>query len=141
MALVVFPGHPWTTRRPRLGTEFKAGPWVLREQGSGTRSIFEAALPDWGLEPRDLCVALELPSNETVRAAVEAGAGVTVISRLVARNAIKAGNLVAIEMPLPRRHFFALRHKERYVTKAEQAFLALISDMVKPPETAAKVTA
>ena len=45
--------------------------WVLREPGSGTRSAFEAALAAAGLAPGALPVALELPSNEAVRAAVE----------------------------------------------------------------------
>lgn len=46
---------------------------VIREAGSGTRSAFEAALERFGLTSRLLNVALELPSNEAVRAAVGAG--------------------------------------------------------------------
>ena len=54
--------------------------WVLREPGSGTRSGFEHALEALGLLPHDLRVALELPSNEAVRAAVEAGMGAAAMS-------------------------------------------------------------
>jgi hypothetical protein len=32
-----------------------------------------------------------------------------------------------VTLPLPRRHFFVVRHKERYTTKAAQAFVALVS--------------
>ena len=127
LVLVVPREHPWARRAPRSAKEIKAGPWVLREPGSGTRAIFEAALPRLGLAPADLAVALEVPSNEAVRAAVEAGSGVTAISRLVVANAIKAGTLVAVKLALPRRHFFVLRHKERYTTKAAQAFVDLVS--------------
>jgi hypothetical protein len=42
-------------------------------------------------------------------------------------NAIKAGTLAAVKLALPRRHFFVLRHKERYATKAAQAFVELVS--------------
>jgi DNA-binding transcriptional LysR family regulator len=125
MILVAAPDHPWAARRPRLSADFAAGPWVMREQGSGTRSIFEAALADWGLKPTDLCVVLELPSNEAVRAAVEAGAGVTAISKLVVFNSLRAGTLVSLDISLSQRSFFVLRHRERYLTKAVQAFLAL----------------
>jgi len=49
--------------------------WILREAGSGTRSVFENALSQLGIEPETLRIQLELPSNEAVRAAVEAGLG------------------------------------------------------------------
>lgn len=127
LVLVAPRKHPWARRAPRSAMEIKAGPWVLRELGSGTRAIFEAALPKLGLAAEDLEVALEVPSNEAVRAAVEAGSGVTAISRLVVANAIKAGTLVAVKLALPRRHFFVLRHKERYTTKAAQAFMDLVA--------------
>jgi DNA-binding transcriptional LysR family regulator len=126
LVLVVPKRHPWARRPPRSPEEIAAGPWVLREPGSGTRAIFEAALPRLGLAPGQLEVALEVPSNEAVRAAVEAGTGVTAISRLVVANALKAGTLAAVKLELPRRHFFVLRHRERYATKAAQAFVELV---------------
>ncbi|MDH8560270.1 LysR substrate-binding domain-containing protein, partial [Klebsiella pneumoniae] len=70
---------------------------------------------------------LELPSNEAVRSAVEAGAGVTVVSGLVVSNALKAGSLVQVKLDLPKRRFFALRHKEFSMTRAQRAFLDLIA--------------
>ena len=73
-----------------------------------------------------------LPSSEAVRAAVEAGAGGTAISRLVVASSIKAGNLVPVKFPILRRRFFAVRHKERYVSRAEQAFLDVISNDAAP---------
>ncbi|HEY7548429.1 MAG TPA: LysR family transcriptional regulator [Hyphomicrobiaceae bacterium] len=127
LVLVVPRRHPWARRPPRSPEEIAAGPWVLREPGSGTRAIFEAALPGLGLAPPGLTVALEVPSNEAVRAAVEAGTGVTAISRLVVANAIKAGTLAAVKLELPRRHFFLVRHRERYTTKAAQAFVQLVA--------------
>lgn len=128
LVLVAPRRHPWARRPPRSPQEIAGGPWVLREPGSGTRAIFEAALPGLGLAPKDLAVALEVPSNEAVRAAVEAGSGVTAISRLVVANALKAGTLAAVKLDLPRRHFFLLRHKERYATRAAQALVELVAE-------------
>jgi DNA-binding transcriptional LysR family regulator len=127
LVLVVAPGHPWVRQPPDPARDFKSARWVFRERGSGTRSIFEAALPDLGVNPKDLDIALELPSNESVRAAVEAGAGATVISKLVAASSLKAGSLVAVAVNLPKRLFFVLRHKERYVTQAERELLSLVA--------------
>lgn len=115
--------HPWASRK-RIGTAdiFSTG-WVLREVGSGTRSEFEEALKHWKLSAERLNVVLELPSNEAVRAAVEAGAGATVISEFVAAAGLKTGTLKEISLPLPQRAYTALRHRERYFSKAAQAFL------------------
>ena len=97
-------------------------PWVAREKGSGTREAFEATLTAFGVAAAERQNILELPSNEAVRAAVEAGAGLAVMSRLVVAAALKTGALVASPLVLPRRHFYQLRHKERYESVAARAF-------------------
>lgn len=127
LVIVVPAGHGWARARPPA-SELRRGAWVLREPGSGTRAMFEAALPGLGLASGDLAIALELPSNEAICAAVAAGAGATAISRLVAANAIAAGRLATVDLPLPKRRFLALRHKERYLAKAAAAFLDLASN-------------
>lgn len=100
--------------------------WVEREPGSGTRSTLDRRLRELGVDPASLDVALVLPSNESVRTAVEAGAGVAVLSSLVVAPAIKAGTLHAASIEFGPRVFFGLRHKERYRTKAADALLELI---------------
>ena len=100
--------------------------WVAREHGSGTRSTLDRHLRALGVDPAMLDVALVLPSNESVRTAVEAGAGVAVLSSLVVAPAIKAGTLHAAPIEFGPRAFFGLRHKERYRTKAADALLELI---------------
>lgn len=125
MILVVSPSHPWATRGAIAASDLTQSPWILREKGSGTRELFEAALRGFGLGLQELDVALELPSNEAVRATVVAGGGATVISRVVAAMALRAGSLVEVGLILPRRQFSVLRHKERHVTKIQQALLDL----------------
>lgn len=100
--------------------------WVQREPGSGTRSTLDGYLLALGVDPAKLDVALVLPSNESVRTAVEAGAGVAVLSALVVAPAIMAGTLHAAPITFEPRPFFGLRHKERYRTKAADALLDLI---------------
>lgn len=101
--------------------------WLLREPGSGTRSVLEERLSGLGIDPAALDIALVLPSNEAVRTAAEAGAGVAVLSRLVVAPALAAGTLHALPLDLAPRPFFALRHKERYRTRATDALLELIA--------------
>lgn len=103
--------------------------WIVREPGSGTRSSFEEVLRRDGIDPAMLTVAMTLPSNEAVRTAVEAGAGVAVLSELVVASALAAGTLQALPFALPDRHFHALRHKERYRTRAADALTDLIKEL------------
>ncbi len=72
-------------------------------------------------------MVLELPSNEAVRAAVEAGMGATVISASVAAPSLETGLLWRVGLDLPQRAFSVLRHRERYRSKAADALLALIA--------------
>ena len=109
----------------------RAARWIVREQGSGTRSSFEEALRQRRIEPSDLTVALTLPSNEAVRTAVEAGAGVAVLSEHVVAPALSAGTLTQLPLALPDRPFHALRHKERYRTRAADALTDLIKDQTR----------
>lgn len=128
LAIVVAPGHPWAHSDRIKPKELALGEWVLREPGSGTRSEFEAALASRGIEPGLLKVALELPSNEAVRAAVEAGVGATAISELVAASGLKSGALVSVPFKMPERPFHILRHRERYHSRPARAFMAFTLD-------------
>jgi len=109
----------------------RAARWVMREPGSGTRSTFLEALRRIGVEPAELDVALVLPSNESVRSAVEAGAGVAALSALVVAPAIAAGALTALPLDLGSRPFYGLRHKERYRAKAADALLDLMAEQAR----------
>ena len=125
LAVVAPGGHPWGGLKKVGPRELLAAQWVLREAGSGTRSEFEAALPALGVDPSELTIALELPSNEAVRAAVEAGAGVTAISEQVAAGSLRVGRLIEAKIRLPQRPFSALSHRQRRRSAAAQAFMAL----------------
>lgn len=102
--------------------------WLVREPGSGTRSTFEETLRRKGLDPSALDVAMTLPSNESVRTAVEAGAGVAVLPELAVAWALKTGVLHVLPLELPARSFVVLRHKERYRSKAADALIDLIKE-------------
>ncbi|HML30415.1 MAG TPA: LysR substrate-binding domain-containing protein [Hyphomicrobium sp.] len=133
LVIVVSPNHPLAGKEGLEPADLKSMKWVLREQGSGTRGEFESALKAHAVDASDLDVALELPSNEAVCAAVEAGVGATAISNLVAEAGLLAGKLVALEFPLPLRPFYVLHHKERYASQAELALLELVGAAIRPP--------
>jgi DNA-binding transcriptional LysR family regulator len=126
LVVVVGAEHPWVARGGIGPADLTETEWVLREPGSGTRSVFEAALEGFGIAPGSLRIALELPSNESVRSAVEAGMGATAISASVAAPSLEAGLLHRVEIALPERDFHVLRHRERHRSRAADALLDLI---------------
>jgi len=126
LVIVVGPEHPWAAGGIPTPERLAESDWVLREPGSGTRSVFEAALEGFGISPTSLRVVLELPTNESVRAAVEAGMGATALSASVAAPSIEAGLLHDVGLALPERDFHVLRHPGRYRSRAANALLGLL---------------
>ena len=123
--LMLVSAMPWPDHSP-ANAELRAARWLLREPGSGTRQVLEDQLAAIGIDPSTLDIALVLPSNEAVRTAAEAGAGVAALSQLVVAPALAAGTLYRAPLDLGTRPFFGLRHKERYRTRAADALLELI---------------
>lgn len=119
LLVVTGPAHPFADGRHLSADDIRTGTsWVLREQGSGTRSAFEAAIAELGVSPEDLTIALELPSNEAVVTAARAGGCATVVSASVASLFLRQGLLVRTGIDLPARSFALLRHKERHRSRA-----------------------
>jgi DNA-binding transcriptional LysR family regulator len=118
LIVVVGLEHPWAGQGPIVPGRLSETAWIMREAGSGTRAAFELLSP--GLE-----VALELPSNEAVLAAVEAGGGAAVVSERAASPHLAAGLLARAGVALPPRSFKALRHRERQGSGAARALLSL----------------
>ncbi|AWF79425.1 LysR family transcriptional regulator [Microbulbifer sp. A4B17] len=113
--LVVFcaPSHPLANRK-RLGDKDLIGAtWITRESGSGTRQTFERAMA--GLLPQ-LHILLELQHTEAIKRAVEAGLGISCLSRVSLTDALKRGSL--IELPVPHRdfhrEFYFVLHRQKY---------------------------
>jgi DNA-binding transcriptional LysR family regulator len=124
LLVVVGAKHPWSRLhriKPNQITETK---WILRERGSGTRSVFEQALNRLGIAAEQLDISLELPSNEAIRAAVEVSAGATAISRVVVASALRLKTLRAVQFVPLERPFVLLTHRERARSNAVRAFLA-----------------
>lgn len=130
LVLVFAATHPWAARRKVSVAELAEAAWVMREKGSGTRQNFEDALRRLDIDPESIPITLELPSNEAVLAAVEEGAGATVISELVIKG---RSNLRSLDLGLKPRAFRIVRHRERFQTAAQKAMLAMIAASATAP--------
>ncbi|MFD1327729.1 LysR substrate-binding domain-containing protein [Mycoplana ramosa] len=124
LVIVALPDHPLAQRCGVERADLLAARWVLREAGSGTRSVLTSAL---NAEPGQLAAELTLPSNEAVRAAVRAGPFLGSLSELIVQADIDAGRLVKLDFTLPERQFLMLRHRERHRSKASLAFEEMVA--------------
>ncbi len=86
------PGHRFAGRTVTLD-ELREETLILMQEGAGVRQIVEDALRRLGVRLRDLDVRLELGLQESVRRAVEAGFGVTFISRTAVESELADGRL------------------------------------------------
>jgi DNA-binding transcriptional LysR family regulator len=125
LSLFVGRNHPWAREPSHDKRDLTQTAWVVRESGSGTRSSFEAMLAGLGLRLDDLEVAMVLPGNEAVRGAVEAGAGAAVLSHSAIASGVASGRLVEIPQDIAARPFHLLRHKQRYRSRAGNAFIEI----------------
>ena len=92
MVLVVPTNHEWADQE--VDTEaLKQQPLLMREFGSGSRRVVEKALVAAGLQKKDLRIQMELDSTEGLLSAVEAGLGVTFVSRWAVRNQLSLRTL------------------------------------------------
>ena len=125
LVAIVPPGHPLAARRSVRLEDLVAEPFLLQQEGSGVRAVLEAALRARGLRLRDLSVAMELGLQQSVKAAVMDGLGVTVISRLAVEREVAAGDLVALELEDDgmARDFHVVRHAGRTPSRLSTAFL------------------
>jgi DNA-binding transcriptional LysR family regulator len=80
--VLLFPAnHPWKKRQSLTIEDLEGAPFLLRERGSGTRRVLEAALQKAGLKMKDLEVAMELDSSEAIISSVESGLGIGFVTR------------------------------------------------------------
>ncbi len=109
-SVIVAPsGHALATAQP-LSLEALAGePFIMREEGSGTKAMTDALFRSVGFVPRVLMVS---SSNETIKQAVIAGMGLALISEHTVSLELALGLVAALPVagfPLMRSWFIAHR--------------------------------
>lgn len=101
---------------------------LVREPGSGTRAVGEAALGALGVEPAR---TLELGSTEAIKRAVAAGLGVAIVSRAALDAELELGTLAMLDVEglEIRRPLSRLSLSGRPPSRAARVFEALLADV------------
>jgi DNA-binding transcriptional LysR family regulator len=118
-------GHPLARGAAVRLDRFCAEPLLLREPGSGTREVIEAALAKRGLAITPL---MTLGSTEAIKRSVAAGVGVAFVSSLAVRQELEDRRLATVPLKGFRlkRSLHVVQARDRHVSAAVQAFLELL---------------
>jgi DNA-binding transcriptional LysR family regulator len=124
MVLIVPPGHELARKKTVPIKELTKYPYICREEGSGTREVMLEAVTAAGCNPQDLNIVMELGSPEAVKGAVEAGMGISILSRATIEKELQLGSLVAINLDTPLERPFSFVHqKQKFRLRAMEKLL------------------
>lgn len=130
--LVIMPNNHALAKLPVLHVNDLLGhPFISRESGSGTQETItryvEEHCPDGILN-----VCFELSSPEAIKGAVEAGMGISIVSRASIEKELKLGTLTAIELsPKLERPFSFVRQRYKFKSRAADELLRFAQEFCK----------
>jgi LysR family transcriptional regulator, low CO2-responsive transcriptional regulator len=133
IVVIAAPDDPLAKARRVRVEQLGSRPWLLREEGSGTRSMTEEFLAAHDLSPP----IRTLGSNGAIKQAARAGLGVSLQSRLATHLEVELGLLaiINVDVPLPRRQWYVIRPAQGPLRPAVERFL----DFVRSDEAKAAV--
>lgn len=114
----------WEPGRVLTISEFQSQRFLLREQGSGTREVFDRVMEQAGLRVTPIWEAM---STTALINAVVNGLGIAVLPRRMVQPALERGLVQTVEVEKLSfvRSFYIMRHKDKYLTESARAFLNL----------------
>jgi len=124
LVAVVPPTHEMATAKTMPISKLVDYPYICREEGSGTREVIMESLVEQGMNSNDLNVSMELGSPEAIKGAVEAGMGISVVSRATVSKELQLGTLVALSLePNLQRPFSFVHQKQKFRLRAMDELL------------------
>ena len=113
LVVVVKPDHPCAGLERISIEKVMEFPFICREEGSGTREVIAECMEREGARFASLNVCMELGSPESVKGAVEAGMGISIVPRATIAKELALGTLVSISMDPPMRRPFSFVHQKQ----------------------------
>jgi len=106
-------------------------PFICRESGSGTQEAITNYIKEQGSDNK-LNVCFELSSPEAIKGAVEAGMGISIVSRASIEKELKLGTLTAVELaPKLERPFSFVRQRYKFKSRAVDELLDFAQNFCK----------
>ena len=104
---------------------------ILREEGSGTRKEAEKQLKAAGIDIGQLDIIASIENQETIKRSVRQGMGITVLSRLAAKEEEESGLLLTF--PIPKadqgRDINLVYNKNYKLTRSAERFVKIVREV------------
>jgi DNA-binding transcriptional LysR family regulator len=125
LVVVAPPGHALSKRQgPVKVAELKTFPFICREEGSGTREVIMHYLQDNDIQESEMNFCLELGSPEALKGAVEAGMGISILSRSTITKEVKLNTMVVLQLDPPlSRPFSFVRQRQKFRVRVMEELL------------------
>lgn len=124
LVVICTPTHALAKHETLKAQDLVAVPLVRREPGSGTREFSDNYLRENGVAPEDINMMMELGSPEAMKAVVETGSAVAIVSRATVVKELKLGTLVAVPLSPPLIRKLSLVHpKEKFRSRLQTTFV------------------
>jgi len=126
------PGHRFAGRTVSV-EELQGEPLIVMQEGAGVRQVVEDALKPLRLRLRDLDVRLELGLQESVRSAVQAGYGISFISRTAVESELASGSIAEARVAGmdASREISLVRATGRVPTRVADAFVSFAAERLE----------
>ena len=133
LVVVTTPDHELVKRGDKVKpSDIVKHPFVSREEGSGTREVITQYLHDENVSLDDMDFCLELGSPEAIKGAVEAGMGITIMSRSIIGKELKLKTLAALQLDPPlSRPFSFVRQRQKFRVTVMEELLEFAQDYFK----------
>jgi DNA-binding transcriptional LysR family regulator len=119
------PDHPLAEEPVVRVHDLPKFPYISREEGSGTRDVISEYLAEHGVDWNSLDTILELGSPEAIKGAIEAGMGISILSRATLTKELELGVLTAIPLePALQRPFSFVHQKQKFRMRAMEELLS-----------------
>ena len=130
LKLIAAASHPLAQKREVTLAEAIEYPFVLREQGSGTRLVMEEQLKSRNIDPCSLKIVMELGSTGAVKSAVEAGIGISFVSASSVKHEVALGLIKMIPLvdAVFTREFYSIHLKSALLPISAVTFLTFLRE-------------
>ncbi|SEQ36411.1 DNA-binding transcriptional regulator, LysR family [Ectothiorhodospira magna] len=129
LVVILPPDHPLAGKKQLAIEEIIPFPFICREEGSGTREVIMDYLAARAVDRNALTICLELGSLEAIKGAVEAGMGISILSRSTIDKELALKRLVGIPLDPPlTRQFSFVHQRHKFRLRAMEELLAFARD-------------
>ena len=116
--------HALAARKSVAIDALSAYPFISREEGSGTREVMENYIKKRGVDGLELNIIMEFGSPESIKSAVSAGLGISILSIATMQKELTLKTLCAVPLSPPiRRPFTIVRKRQKFRLQAVEEFL------------------